>query len=82
MIFFWIAIVTGCARRSLQGLRVTVTTGSATMVNSSPAFIRNFWMRTVITSEPVIGCMATRAIQAEHSGMEDRIPMTAGTVRG
>ena len=50
------------------------------MIDAAPAFIGDARVRTVVEGKPVVGCMAARAIQSKHAGMEGRITVAAGTV--
>lgn len=77
-----VALVACCTGSSLQGLGVAIAAGCAAVVDSSPAFIGNARVRTVVRGEPVVGRMATFTIQTKHAGMEDRIAVAARTVGG
>jgi hypothetical protein len=74
-----VALCTGCA---CQGLRMAIAAGGATMVDTTPPFIGNARVRTVIFRKPITCAVALRAVQAEHAGMEDRVSMTARACRG
>jgi len=77
-----VAIVTCRARGRIQCLRMAVAAGAAAMVDSPPAFVGNARVRTVVRGKPVVGCMAARAVQAKHAGMEGRIAMAGCTISG
>lgn len=77
-----VTVVTCRARGRIQCLRMAVAAGATAMVDTPPAFVGNAGVRTVITGVPVIGCMAARAVQPKHAGMEGRIAMAACTISG
>lgn len=78
---FRVSIVARCTGSSVERLRVTVAAGSAAVINAPPAFVRNPGMRTSVRCIPVVCCVAACTIQAKHTGMEDRVAVTARTIR-
>ena len=58
---------------------MTGTAGSAAVISASAAFLRDARVRTLVDRRPVVYRMAGRAIQAKHTGMKNRIIMTART---
>lgn len=68
------------ASGALQGLCMAIAAGRAAMVNAAPTFVGNARVRTVVTSKPVIRCMAARTIQAKHACMKDRVGMASNAV--
>jgi len=61
-------------------LRMTITTGSAAVMDALPmlTIIHDGGMGSVILREPIERGVAGSAIRAEHSGVESRISMAAG----
>lgn len=71
--------MTSCARRCVQGLRMTITTGRTAMIDTPATFIRDARVRTGISCIPIFGGVTGGAIQSKHAGMEDRVGMTTRT---
>lgn len=67
------------ASSGMQGLRVAISARSAAVVHAASALIGDARVRTFVSCKPIISCMTGGAIEAEHSGMEDRVTMTTGT---
>jgi hypothetical protein len=61
-----IAVLAFRASGGLQGLCMAIAAGRAAMVNAAHTFIGNAGVRTVVTSKPVIRCMAACTI-GNHS---------------
>ena len=76
-----VAIVTGKAGRSMQGLRVAVAAGGATVIHPAPAFVCDAWMTAIILGKPVFRRMTGSAIETKHPRMKDRVAMTTHACR-
>ena len=72
-----ITIMTLCACRAIQCLRMAITARRAAMIDTPSAFIGNARMRTIILCKPVIRGVALRTIQTKHACMEGRVAVTA-----
>lgn len=68
-----------CAGGGLERLGMAGTTGAAAVVDTASAFICNAGMWTLVFCVPIIGCMAGGAVQPEHTFVEGRIGVAAGT---
>jgi hypothetical protein len=71
-----VAIVAGQAGRTVQGSCVAVTTRRTAMIDTTPSFIRDARMRTVIFCKPILRGMTRDAIETEHSSMVHRVTVT------
>lgn len=79
-IFQVIAFMTFRTGRGMQGLRVAITAGRASMIDATAALPTETRMRTKIESKPSDRRMALSTICTEHIGVKNRIVMTTNTI--
>ena len=78
----WISLMALSTSGGMQSLGMTGTTGTTTVIDTSPPFICNARMRTLIDRRPVLCRVARCAIQAKHTRVEDRISVATRTSCG
>jgi hypothetical protein len=74
-----IAVMTRQTRRAVQGFRMAIAAGSATVIHITSAFVGDARVRTAILCRPILHSVTRGAIQTEQACMKSGVTVTAGT---